>query len=81
MQTRDAHFPSGNRETGNQVPGNFPREMGYREIGKNREKIAHFKAKNDPKTPKSEPKYNTIFPTLNWQELTYQNRYFYLGFG
>ena len=24
---RDAHFPSGNRETGNEVPGNFPREM------------------------------------------------------
>ena len=47
--SRDAHFPSGNRETGNQVPGNFPREMGYREIGKNREKSPILLGKNDPK--------------------------------
>ena len=32
--TRDAHFPTGNRETGNERPGNFPREMGYREISR-----------------------------------------------
>ena len=42
LQTRDAHFPTGNRETGNYGPGNFPREIGDREIGKNREKISHF---------------------------------------
>ena len=35
---RDAHFPTGNRETGNRVPGNFPREMGDREKSGNREK-------------------------------------------
>ena len=35
-KTRDAHFPSGNRETGNQGPGNFPREMEDQEkSGKN----------------------------------------------
>ena len=40
--TRDAHFPTENRETGNQGPGNFPREMEDREKSGNREKIAHF---------------------------------------
>ena len=39
---RDAHFPTGNRETGNLGPGNFPREMGDREKSGNRETIAHF---------------------------------------
>ena len=31
VRTRDAHFPAGNRETGNQGPGNFPQEMADRE--------------------------------------------------
>ena len=42
VRSRDAHFPTGNRETGNQGPGNFPREMGDREKSGNREKIAYF---------------------------------------
>ena len=45
---RDAHFPTGNRETGNQVPGNFPREMGDREkSGKNSNNFGQKLAKND----------------------------------
>ena len=35
---RDAHFLTGNRETGNEVPRNFPLEMRYQEKSGNREK-------------------------------------------
>ena len=51
-RTRDAHFPTGNRETGNWVPGNFPREMGDREIGKKSGKSTIFLPENDPKSIK-----------------------------
>ena len=42
VRTRDAHFPAGNRETGKRLLGNFPREIGDREIRKNREKNCLF---------------------------------------
>ena len=48
-EIRDAHFPTGNRETGNQGPGNFPREMEGREKSGNREKMLIFVAKKNPK--------------------------------
>ena len=47
--TRDAHFPAGNRETGNQGPGNFPREMGDRE---NSGKPGKYRPFLEPKTSK-----------------------------
>ena len=49
VQCRDAHFPTGNRETGNKGPGNFPREMGDREKSGNREKNC---SNWEPKTSK-----------------------------
>ena len=48
VRSRDAHFPSGNRETGNEVPGNFPREMGvFSEIFPILTKISAFSAQID----------------------------------
>ena len=58
---RDAHFPSGNRETGNQGPGNFPREMGDREKSENREKIALFWGETGSKNLKFELQNATKF--------------------
>ena len=55
--SRDAHFPTGNRETGNQGPGNFPREMEDREKSGNREKMLIFEPKIRPVNPKVASKF------------------------
>ena len=44
---RNAHFPTGNQETGNQSPGNFLEEIEYQEKPGKPGKIVYFERQNN----------------------------------